>query len=73
MTEATAVEPCGRITPNRLGIWSDERAEAIEPIVEFVRLQGATPGIQLAHAGRKAPHRPPAEGSGPIPADEPEG
>ena len=73
MTEATAVEARGRITPNCLGIWSDEHAEAIEPIVEFVRSQGATPGIQLAHAGRKASHSPPAEGSGPIPADEPAG
>jgi 2,4-dienoyl-CoA reductase-like NADH-dependent reductase (Old Yellow Enzyme family) len=70
MTEATAVEDRGRITPNCLGIWSDDHAEAIEPIVEFVRSQGATPGIQLAHAGRKASHSPPAEGSGPIPADE---
>ena len=73
MTEATAVEPRGRITPDCLGIWSDEHAEAIEPIVEFVRSQGATPGIQLAHAGRKASHRPPAEGSAPISADEPDG
>ncbi|WP_423995608.1 NADH:flavin oxidoreductase/NADH oxidase [Halorubrum trapanicum] len=73
MTEATAVEDRGRITPNCLGIWSDEHAEAIEPIVEFVRSQGATPGIQLAHAGRKASHRPPAEGSSPISADEPVG
>ncbi|WP_424013361.1 NADH:flavin oxidoreductase/NADH oxidase [Halorubrum xinjiangense] len=73
MTEATAVESRGRITPNCLGIWSDEHAEKIEPIVEFVKSQGATPGIQLAHAGRKASHRPPAEGSGPISADEPEG
>jgi len=58
MTEATAVEPRGRITPDCLGIWSDEHAEAIEPIVEFVKSQGATPGIQLAHAGRKASHQP---------------
>jgi len=45
MTEATAVEPRGRITPDCLGIWSDEHAEAIEPIVEFVKSQGATPGF----------------------------
>ena len=73
MTEATAVESRGRITPDCLGIWSDKHAEAIEPIVEFVRSQGAAPGIQLAHAGRKASHRPPDEGSGPIAADEPDG
>ncbi|ELZ46450.1 NADH:flavin oxidoreductase/NADH oxidase [Halorubrum californiense DSM 19288] len=73
MTEATAVESRGRITPSCLGIWSDEHAEAIEPIVDFVRSQGATPGIQLAHAGRKASHHPPTEGSGPISIDESEG
>ncbi|ACM57690.1 NADH:flavin oxidoreductase/NADH oxidase [Halorubrum lacusprofundi] len=73
MTEATAVEPRGRITPDCLGIWSDEHAEAIEPIVEFVKSQGATPGIQLAHAGRKASHQPPAEGGDPIPADRERG
>jgi len=69
MTEATAVEPRGRITPDCLGIWSDEHAEAIEPIVEFVKSQGATPGIQLAHAGRKGSHSAPADGGDPIPAD----
>ena len=73
MTEATAVEPRGRITPDCLGIWSDEHAEAIEPTVEFVKSQGATPGIQLAHAGRKASHRLPAEGGDPIPADDDRG
>lgn len=73
MTEATAVEERGRITPGCLGIWSDAHAEAIEPIADFVRSQGATPGIQLAHAGRKASHRPPAEGGDPIPADDPAG
>ncbi|TKX48098.1 NADH:flavin oxidoreductase/NADH oxidase [Halorubrum sp. SD690R] len=73
MTEATAAEARGRITPDCLGIWSDEHAEAIEPIVEFVRSQGAAPGIQLAHAGRKASHRPPAEGGDPIPGDEADG
>ncbi|WP_200531343.1 NADH:flavin oxidoreductase/NADH oxidase [Halorubrum sp. LN27] len=73
MTEATAVEPRGRITPGCLGIWSDEHAEAIEPIVEFVKSQGATPGIQLAHAGRKGSHRVPAEGGDPIPADAEDG
>ncbi|GAA0529608.1 NADH:flavin oxidoreductase/NADH oxidase [Halorubrum ejinorense] len=73
ITEATAVEPRGRITPDCLGIWSDEHAEALEPVVDFVASQGATPGIQLAHAGRKASHHPPAEGSGPIPADRKRG
>ena len=73
MTEATAVTPAGRITPNCLGIWSDEHARALEPIVEFVRSQGAVPAIQLAHAGRKGSHRPPAEGGDGIPADHEDG
>ncbi|QHS18086.1 NADH:flavin oxidoreductase/NADH oxidase [haloarchaeon 3A1-DGR] len=66
MTEATAVEPRGRITPFDLGIWSDEHADALAPIASFVREQGAVPGIQLAHAGRKASHAPPREGREPI-------
>lgn len=73
MTEATAVEPRGRITPDCLGIWSDEHAEAIEAIVSFVRSQGATPGIQLAHAGRKASHAPPFEGGDALSRDDPDG
>ncbi|EMA66522.1 NADH:flavin oxidoreductase/NADH oxidase [Halorubrum aidingense JCM 13560] len=73
MTEATGVEERGRITPGCLGIWSDEHAEAIEPIVEFVKSQGATPGIQLAHAGRKGSHSAPAKGGDPIPLDEEDG
>ena len=58
-TEATAVEPRGRITPRCLGIWSDEHAAAIKPTVDFILAQGCVPGIQLAHAGRKASARPP--------------
>ncbi|MFW5917680.1 MAG: NADH:flavin oxidoreductase/NADH oxidase, partial [Halorubrum sp.] len=73
MSEATAVEERGRITPGCLGIWSDEHVEAIEPIVDFVASQGATPGIQLAHAGRKGSHRAPAAGGGPIPVDDENG
>ncbi len=73
MAEATAVEPRGRITPGCLGIWSDEHAEALEPITAFVRSQGATPAIQLAHAGRKASHAPPSDGSHALPASHDEG
>ena len=58
-TEATAVEARGRITPKCLGIWTDEQAAALEPITEFIRSMGCVPGIQLAHAGRKASTRPP--------------
>ncbi|MCL4151775.1 UNVERIFIED_CONTAM: hypothetical protein GTU68_041676 [Idotea baltica] len=49
--EATAVAPEGRITPQCLGIWTDEQAAAIKPIVDFIKSMGAVPGIQLAHAG----------------------
>lgn len=54
LTEATAVTPEGRISPADAGIWSDAQAEAYARIVAFVAAQGAVPGIQLAHAGRKA-------------------
>ena len=52
--EATAVAPEGRITLGDLGIWSDKHAEAFKRITAFVKAQGAVPGVQLAHAGRKA-------------------
>lgn len=64
--EATAVEPAGRISPDDAGLWSDAHAEAYAPIVSFVKEQGAVPGIQLAHAGRKASTDLPWRGGGPI-------
>ncbi len=54
MTEATSVVPQGRISPQDAGIWSDQHAADYEHITAFIRGQGAVPGIQLAHAGRKA-------------------
>ena len=54
MVEATAVSPEGRITPKCLGLWSPQHAEALKPVVDFIRSQGATPAIQIGHAGRKA-------------------
>ena len=66
LTEATAVEPRGRITPHDLGVWSDEHAAALEPITDFIREQGAVPGIQLAHAGHKAGKSRPWEGNVPL-------
>jgi 2,4-dienoyl-CoA reductase-like NADH-dependent reductase (Old Yellow Enzyme family) len=54
MVEATAVSPEGRITPWDCGMWSDDHARAFERIAAFMSGQGAVPGIQLAHAGRKA-------------------
>jgi 2,4-dienoyl-CoA reductase-like NADH-dependent reductase (Old Yellow Enzyme family) len=63
--EATAVEARGRITPQCLGIWTDEQADALKPITAFIESMGCVPGIQLAHAGRKASTRPPfVEGGG---------
>jgi 2,4-dienoyl-CoA reductase-like NADH-dependent reductase (Old Yellow Enzyme family) len=70
MTEAAAVEARGRITPQDLGIWSDEHGDALAPIAEFIDQQGSVPGIQLAHAGRKASKTRPWEGSEPIHPDE---
>ena len=54
LTEATAVVPEGRISPEDTGLWNDEQQAAWARTVAFVHRQGATAGIQLAHAGRKA-------------------
>jgi 2,4-dienoyl-CoA reductase-like NADH-dependent reductase (Old Yellow Enzyme family) len=70
MSEATAVSPEGRITPADLGIWSDAHADALADVTAFVRGQGSVPGIQLAHAGRKASKTVPWEDSAPIPESE---
>jgi len=67
ITEAAAVEPRGRISPADLGIWRDEHVEMLSRIARFIREQGAVPGIQLAHAGRKASTRVPWEGGATIP------
>jgi 2,4-dienoyl-CoA reductase-like NADH-dependent reductase (Old Yellow Enzyme family) len=53
MVEATAVSPEGRISPGDSGLWSEAHGRAYARIAAFVRAQGAAPGIQLAHAGRK--------------------
>ncbi|WP_269801912.1 NADH:flavin oxidoreductase/NADH oxidase [Zobellella maritima] len=62
MSEATAVTPEGRITPGCAGIWNDEQVEALLPITRFIEQQGAVPGIQIAHAGRKGSAARPWEG-----------
>ena len=68
LTEASAVVPEGRISPQDAGIWNDEQAAAWRRIVDFVHEQGAAIGVQLAHAGRKAStYRPWAELSGSVP------
>jgi 2,4-dienoyl-CoA reductase-like NADH-dependent reductase (Old Yellow Enzyme family) len=53
-TEAAAVLPEGRITPQDLGLWKDEHIAGLKRIVEYGHSQGARMGVQLAHAGRKA-------------------
>lgn len=69
MVEATAVAPEGRISPADTGIWSDEHIEPFARICRFVESQGAVPGIQLAHAGRKASCSPPWMGGSPLGAN----
>jgi 2,4-dienoyl-CoA reductase-like NADH-dependent reductase (Old Yellow Enzyme family) len=68
MVEASAVAPQGRISPDDSGIWNSEQAEAFSRITSFIREQGAAPGIQLAHAGRKASTDLPWNGGGPLDA-----
>src|SRR3954469_5930292 len=69
-TEATAVTPEGRISPQDLGLWKDAQVEMLARIAKFVRGQGAEMGIQLAHAGRKGSTAPPWEGGGPVPPEK---
>jgi 2,4-dienoyl-CoA reductase-like NADH-dependent reductase (Old Yellow Enzyme family) len=66
MTEASAVTPDGRISPADLGIYKDEHVEMLSRIFHFIEKQGAVPGMQLAHAGRKASTGIPWEGGKPI-------
>jgi 2,4-dienoyl-CoA reductase-like NADH-dependent reductase (Old Yellow Enzyme family) len=54
LTEATAVLPEGRISPQDLGIWMDDHIEPLARVVRFIHEQGSVAGMQLAHAGRKA-------------------
>jgi 2,4-dienoyl-CoA reductase-like NADH-dependent reductase (Old Yellow Enzyme family) len=58
LTEATAVSPEGRISGDDLGIWKDEHIAYLKTVTKFITDHGAVPGIQLAHAGRKASHSP---------------
>ncbi|WP_328447633.1 NADH:flavin oxidoreductase/NADH oxidase [Amycolatopsis sp. NBC_00438] len=66
LTEATAVTPEGRISPQDTGIWSEAHADAWRRIVGFVHAQGTAIGMQLAHAGRKGSTKRPWEGSGSV-------
>ena len=65
-TEATAVVPEGRISPEDTGLWNDEQQAAWARIVDFLHSQGAVAGIQLAHAGRKASTQAPWVGRGAV-------
>jgi 2,4-dienoyl-CoA reductase-like NADH-dependent reductase (Old Yellow Enzyme family) len=66
LTEATAVLPEGRISPQDLGIWVDDHVEFLARIVRFIDSQGSVAGMQLAHAGRKASTYRPWDGNGKI-------
>ena len=70
ITEAAAVSPEGRISPQDLGIWKNEHIEKLTQINSFLHAQGAVSGIQLAHAGRKASTFPAWKGRGQVPLDQ---
>jgi 2,4-dienoyl-CoA reductase-like NADH-dependent reductase (Old Yellow Enzyme family) len=72
IAEATAVSPEGRITPADTGLWNDAQVEAFRPIVHFIEAQHAVPGVQIAHAGRKASANRPWEGDDHLPLDHPD-
>ena len=66
ITEASAVVPEGRISPSDLGIWKDEHIEPLARTTSFIREHGSVPGMQLAHAGRKASTAEPWNGGAPL-------
>jgi len=63
ITEATAVSPEGRISPDDLGIWKNAHLDKLKSIVSFIHKHGSVAGIQLAHAGRKASFTAPWKGA----------
>src|SRR6266436_5310277 len=66
LTEATAVLPEGRISPQDLGLWMDDHIEPLARVVRFIHEQGSVAGVQLAHTGRKASTYTPSAGHGRI-------
>ena len=68
-TEATHVSAVGRITPNCLGLWNEAHQALLTRIAALIARVGAVPGIQIAHAGRKASVGRPWEGGKPIPPE----
>jgi 2,4-dienoyl-CoA reductase-like NADH-dependent reductase (Old Yellow Enzyme family) len=73
IVEATGVLPEGRISPGCTGIWDDAHIEGLAKIAAAIKAAGAVPGIQIAHAGRKASANRPWEGDDHIPAGDPRG
>jgi len=71
IAEATAVLPEGRISPNDVGLWSDEHIEPLAKITDFLKKNGAVAGIQIAHAGRKACTNRPWDGGNSIEKSDP--
>lgn len=70
IAEATAVAPRGRISPYDLGLWSDEHIGPLREITGFIKEQGSVPGVQLAHAGRKASTDAPWKGGAYLSKEE---
>ena len=70
ITEATAVSPEGRISPDDAGIWNEEQVNAYKKITSFIKSQNSVPGIQMAHAGRKASTYTPWKGDGKVDLDK---
>ena len=73
IVEATAVEAIGRISPGDMGLWKDQQIEPLARVSRFVKQQGAVPGIQIAHAGRKASTDVPWRGGHPLLTAEQDG
>jgi len=70
LLEATAVAPEGRITPYDLGLWDDAQIDGLKRITDFIHAHCAVAGIQIAHAGRKASHDSPMNGSAQLSAEQ---
>ncbi|MBN2080868.1 NADH:flavin oxidoreductase/NADH oxidase [bacterium] len=66
LVEATAVEPEGRISLADCGLWSGKQVDGWRKVTRFIKAQGCVPGVQLAHAGRKAGAHTPYSGEGPL-------
>ena len=71
IVEATGVTPDGRITPKCLGLWNEKQAEGLAEIAALIKQAGSVPGIQIAHAGRKASANIPWEGDDHLPESDP--